>query len=74
MPIDSQRTEPASVDAELTQLEAELAAARERVAASASSLQRQLEQATDWRTWVAREAVVALGLAFGLGFLLGRGR
>jgi hypothetical protein len=74
VPIDSQRTDPASVDAELTQLEAELAAARERVAAAASSLQRQLEQATDWRTWVAREAVVALGLAFGLGFLLGRGR
>ncbi len=74
MPIDAHTAGQAPVDAELTQLEAEIAAARARVAASANALQRQLAQATDWRTWVAREAVLALGLAFGVGFLLGRRR
>jgi hypothetical protein len=74
MRVDDQMAETAPVDAELTQLEIEIAAARERVAASASALQRQLAQVTDWRTWVGREAVLALGLAFGLGFVLGRTR
>ena len=72
MPSDAHGTTPAPVDEELAHLEAEIAAARERVAASAGALQRQLEQATDWRVWVGREAVVCLGLAFGVGYLLGR--
>ena len=72
MPPDNQETRQLATDPEQLQLEAEIAQVRDRVASSAGALQRQLAQATDWRTWIGREPALALGLAFGLGLLLGR--
>jgi hypothetical protein len=52
--------------------EAEIAFSRELVARSVLELQRELSRAVDWREWIRRKPVVAMSVAFGLDFLLGR--
>jgi hypothetical protein len=59
-------------DAALVQAEAEIAKTREVVARSLGELQRELARAIDWREWIRRQPVLAGGVAFGLGLLLGR--
>ena len=61
-----------SQEAALVEAEAEIARSRELVARSVLELQRELSRAVDWREWIRRKPVVAVGLAFGLGVLLGR--
>jgi hypothetical protein len=74
MAADPDEKAPDLGEPELLELEAQIAGARERVALSANALQRQLTEVTDWREWVRRKPVLTLGLAFGLGVTLGRGR
>jgi hypothetical protein len=59
-------------DAALVEAEAGIARSRELVARSVLELQRELSRAVDWREWIRRKPVLAVGLAFGLGVLLGR--
>jgi hypothetical protein len=56
----------------LARAEADIHRTRAKVALSVTALQRELTRSLDWRQWIGRKPVVALGLAFGLGLLLGR--
>jgi hypothetical protein len=58
--------------AELDQIEADLARARARVAASMHALGEEVSRRTDWRAWVRERPVWSLAGALALGFLLGR--
>jgi len=59
-------------DAALVRAVAEISSTRARVARSVLELQRELARAVDWRQWIRRKPVLAVSVAFGLGFLLGR--
>jgi hypothetical protein len=59
-------------DTAVAQAEAEIVKTRELVARSLGELQRELARAVDWREWIRRQPVLAVGVAFGLGLLLGR--
>jgi hypothetical protein len=62
-------------DPAVAQAEAELAEAREQVTESMMALREEVARRTDWRGWIGRRPGLALGVAFGLGLLLGtRGR
>ena len=61
-------------DMELLRAEAEIAETRERLASSVVALEREISRAIDWRACIRRRPVPALGLAFGVGWLLGRRR
>lgn len=63
-----------SRDTDLLRAEAEIAETRERVASSVVALEREISRAIDWREWIRRRPVPALGLAFGVGWLLGSRR
>jgi ElaB/YqjD/DUF883 family membrane-anchored ribosome-binding protein len=63
-----------SRDPALIRAEAEIAESREQVARSVTELQRELARVVDWREWIRRKPLAAVGLAFGLGLLLGRRR
>lgn len=63
-----------SPDAELMRAEEDVARARQRVAHSMTELQDELIRKVDWRRWVRRKPGLAVGIAFGLGLLLGRRR
>jgi hypothetical protein len=54
-------------------LEAEIARAREKVAASLGELQRHLQRATSWRHWVGAHPVAWIGAGICLGLIVGRG-
>jgi hypothetical protein len=56
----------------LARAEADIHRTREKVALSVTALQREITRGLDWRQWIARKSVLALGLAFGLGLLLGQ--
>jgi hypothetical protein len=59
-------------DTALARAEAEIERTRERLIASAMTLQRELGRASDWREWVRRKPGLTLALAFGIGVLIGR--
>jgi hypothetical protein len=59
-------------DAELSRASAELDHTRERFVVSMSALEGEVTRTLDWRQWVQRKPGLAVALAFGLGFLLGR--
>jgi ElaB/YqjD/DUF883 family membrane-anchored ribosome-binding protein len=59
-------------DAALVRAAAEISSTRERVARSVLELQREIARAVDWREWIRSRPLVAVSVAFGLGFLLGR--
>jgi ElaB/YqjD/DUF883 family membrane-anchored ribosome-binding protein len=60
------------MDPALVRAEAEISSTREQVARSVLELQREIARAVDWRHWIRRKPLLAVSLAFGLGFLLGR--
>lgn len=59
-------------EAALLRAVAELSTTRAEVSRSLLELQRELARATDWREWIRSKPALAVSLAFGLGFLLGR--
>jgi len=59
-------------DAELSRASAELDHTREQLVVSMSALESEVTRTLDWRQWVRRKPGLAVALAFGLGFLLGR--
>jgi len=59
-------------DASFSRAEAEIAETRERLALSVMALEQEITRAVDWREWIRRRPGPALGLAFGLGWLIGR--
>ncbi len=58
---------PAAVRAEIERTRAELAT-------SVTALREQVSQAADWREWVRKRPLIAVGAAFMIGFLLGQRR
>jgi len=65
---------PAARPDEVAEIEADLARARERVAASVRALGDEVARRGDWRGWVRERPAIAVGGALLLGFLWGRGR
>jgi len=65
---------PAARPDEVAEIEADLARARERVAASVRALGDEVARRGDWRGWVRERPVIAVGGALLLGYLWGRGR
>ncbi|MBC8132745.1 MAG: hypothetical protein H7X95_07170 [Deltaproteobacteria bacterium] len=63
---------PVNRDPASLQIEAEIAATRERVAQSVMALEREITRAVDWREWIRRRPGRVLGLAFAVGWLFGR--
>ena len=51
---------------------ANISTTRAQVSRSLLELQHELNRALDWREWIRSKPVLAVSLAFGLGFLLGR--
>ena len=68
MPTDGEQDK----DAELSRASAELDHTREQFVVSMSALEGEVTRTLDWRQWVRRKPGLAVALAFGLGFLLGR--
>ena len=62
----------AAVDSELACASKELDQARQQLVASLSALEAEVIRKLDWQQWVRRRPGLAIALAFGLGFLLGR--
>ena len=58
-------------DVALRETEAEIAATRERLAASLGALREEITTLTDWREWVRRRPAPFVLGAFALGFLAG---
>ena len=58
-------------DPEIVRAEADIARTRETVALSVMALQREIARTFDWREWVRQRPVLAVGLAFSVGALLG---
>ncbi len=56
----------------LARAQADIQRTREKVALSVTALEREIARTMDWREWVCRKPHFSLGLAFGLGVLLGR--
>jgi hypothetical protein len=63
---------PDTRDPALARAQAEVIESRAQVARSVAELQVEIGRALDWRQWIQRRPIMAMGLAFGLGFLLGR--
>ncbi|MBI3722496.1 hypothetical protein HY251_00855 [bacterium] len=63
-----------TLERELIRTEESVARARADVALSLAALRQELRRRLDWHAWVARNRVVVLGLAFGLGFYIGSRR
>ena len=59
-------------DPRLMRAEADIAEARGRVVLSLGELHLEIARTFDWRQWFRRKPILALGLAFGVGLLLGR--
>jgi hypothetical protein len=59
-------------DAALLRALANISITRAQVSRSLLELQHELSRALDWREWIRIKPVLAMSLAFGLGFLLGR--
>ena len=53
------------------EIQADIARAREEIARSVLTLRERMNEARDWRTWVRRRPVAAVGGALALGFWLG---
>ena len=64
---------PLAVSAEVAEIEADLEAARARVAASVRALGDEVARRSDWRTWVRAHPTLVVAGALALGFLTGRG-
>jgi ElaB/YqjD/DUF883 family membrane-anchored ribosome-binding protein len=62
---------PGDVDPEVARAEARIAEARDRVARSMLALRQEVRRRTDWRGWVRRQPVTALGAALAVGLILG---
>ena len=58
-------------DVALRETEAEIAATRERLAASLGALREEITTLTDWREWIRRRPAPFVLGAFALGFLAG---
>jgi hypothetical protein len=56
----------------MVRAEADNAETRKLVALSIHDLQREITHAVDWRRWICRRPGLAVGLASGLGMMLGR--
>ena len=52
-------------------IQADIARAREEIARSVLTLRERMSEARDWRSWVRKRPVVAVGGALALGFWLG---
>jgi ElaB/YqjD/DUF883 family membrane-anchored ribosome-binding protein len=61
-------------DPALSQVEADIAETRARVSRSVMALERQIARTVDWREWVRRRPGRVLGVAFAVGWFLGRKR
>lgn len=71
MPSNGQpKAEPRSPAA----LRAEIERTRAELATSVTALREQVSQATDWREWVRKRPLLAVGAAFMIGLLLARRR
>jgi hypothetical protein len=66
------RNTPGLGEEELRNLEAEVAAKRERVAARLAGLRSQMHQVADWRAWYREYASLFLLGAFATGWTLAR--
>jgi hypothetical protein len=58
---------------QIAQLEAEIAARRQRVAASLGTLQRRANDVLSWRHWVRAHPLAWICAGVCLGFVVGRG-
>jgi hypothetical protein len=59
-------------DPEIRRAEADIARARDAVAAKVLALQHELARAFDWRAWVAARPYSAIGAALLVGAMIGR--
>ena len=55
----------------LEETEAEIERTRARLSASLGALREELNELTDWRSWVERRPLTFLGGAFALGIVVG---
>jgi hypothetical protein len=71
-PDGAGRHATATTTAELDEIEADLARARARVAASMHALGEEVSRRTDWRSWVRERPGWMIAGAVAVGFLLGQ--
>jgi hypothetical protein len=65
--------EPHSIQgAALAEVEAEIEHACANVEAQFDALRHEIVETIDWHRWVQRHPAAFLGVAFGLGFAIGR--
>lgn len=66
----SERAE--GVDSALARASVQLEHSREQFVGSMRAFEAEVARSMDWRQWVRRKPGLALALAFGVGFFLGR--
>jgi len=71
MPSNGQpKAEPRSPAA----LRAEIERTRAELATTVTALRQEVAQAADWREWVRKRPLLAVGTAFAIGFLIAHRR
>jgi ElaB/YqjD/DUF883 family membrane-anchored ribosome-binding protein len=56
---------------EILRAEADIARTRETVTRSVMALQQEISRRLDWREWIRQRPLLAVGLSFSVGALLG---
>ena len=59
-------------DAEIAQLRASIEITRERITHALDDVQDGMREKFAWREWVKENPYKSVGIAFGVGYLLGR--
>ena len=62
-----------SVD-EVERIRASIEVTRDQISHALNDVQDGVQETLDWKLWVKKHPKETIGIAFGIGFLLGRGR
>ena len=59
---------------EVERIRASIEVTRDQISHALNDVQDGVQETLDWKLWVKKHPKETIGIAFGIGFLLGRGR
>ncbi len=66
---------PIGIDVdEVERIRASIEITRDQISHALNDVQDGVQESLDWKLWVKRHPKQAIGIALGIGFLLGKGR
>jgi ElaB/YqjD/DUF883 family membrane-anchored ribosome-binding protein len=72
--VDAAEIQRIEADAERVMLQRKIDASQQQIRSSVEQLGDRFKDGLDWRGWVRRHPLEAVGIAFGVGVLLGARR